>query len=69
MEPKFELGSWVIDTQKDIVPTIICVFPEIIPMTEQLYVLKNDETSEVYVQSEENMIPYDKYYFDGKNSG
>lgn len=62
MEPKFELGQWVIDTQKNITPTVVCVFPESVPAIEQLYVLKDDDIPEVYIQSEQHIIPYDKNY-------
>lgn len=65
-ECKYEVGQWVIDTQKDIAGTIACVFPSDWVMTEQLYVMRNDDILEFYIQSEDNIIPYDKYYFDKK---
>lgn len=65
-ECKYEVGQWVIDTQKSIAGTIACVFPSNWDAIEQLYVVRNDDIPELYIQSEDNIIPYDKYYFDEK---
>lgn len=61
MTPLFSLGEWVIDTKREIVPTVIAVIEGL----ETVYVLE-DDTGGLYVAKESDLITYDKYYFDRK---
>ena len=54
------IGQWVIDTKKKITPTVCGEIPDTTPT---LYVLE-DEDGDYYIQSENYLIEYDKYWFD-----
>ena len=60
MNHKFEEGQWVIDTRKEIAPTVVAHLESNVVT---LYVLE-DETGDYYITKEDNLIPYDKHYFD-----
>lgn len=53
---EFNPGDWVIDTQRETVPTIIGVLGG--DFIEQLYVLEDDDTNEIYVSKESNLQHY-----------
>ena len=53
------IGDWVIDTKRKSVVTLCGVIPGCCP---EVFVVSDDD--EYYLQSEENIIPYDKYWFD-----
>ena len=55
----FDLGRTVIDVKRRSAADVCCVLPNSVP---QLYVLEDD--GEFYIQSEDNLIQYDKYWFD-----
>lgn len=57
----FEVGKWVIDTKREIAPTICAVIPETEPT---IYILQDSDTGEYYMADESNLIEYDKYWFD-----
>ena len=61
MSPLFASGDWVIDTRKNIAPTVVAV----INAPETVYVLE-DHDDNLYLERESNLIEYDKYYFDKK---
>ena len=56
---EFYEGKWVIDTKRKITPTIVAIVPSSIA---ELYVLEYD--GEYYITDRENLIEYDKYWFD-----
>lgn len=53
----FTQGQWVIDTKNKCAVTIVKV------LGDGLYIVENDE-DEFYIQYEDYIIEYDKYYFD-----
>lgn len=57
----FEVGKWVIDTKREIAPTICAVIPETEPT---IYILQDSDTGEYYIADESDLIEYDKYWFD-----
>lgn len=63
---KYEEGSSVIDTNKNIAPTVACILPNQ-GLVEQLYMLVYDDS--YYVTNESSIIPYDKYYFEEIKKG
>lgn len=59
----FELGRWVIDTKRRIAADVCGVIPELYT-DRTIYILKNYNTDEYYMEDESNLIEYDKYWFD-----
>lgn len=60
----FKIGSWLIDTKKSI-PVTLCNIIE--GGYCDLYVVCDDDTKEYYITDEDNLIPYDKYYWEREN--
>lgn len=52
------MGRWVIDTKRKISATYVTRIND----TEAILLVTDD--GEYYITSEENLIPYDKYWFD-----
>ena len=59
MSPLFSLGEWVIDTRRNLAPTVFAVIEGV----ETVYVLE-DDNGNLYVEKESALIKYDKYHFD-----
>ena len=57
MDHQFDIGDWVIDTKRNTAPTVIAV----IPGSKSVYVLEYE--GDLYLETDENLIPYDKRYF------
>ena len=62
MRKKLNVGSWAIDTKKDI-PVTLCEM-----LNYELCIVCNDDTEEYYITNQEHLIPYDKYYWSRKNN-
>lgn len=56
-----KIGDLVIDTKKNVSATIVNVIEGGL---YDVYLLSIDEESEHYLQSSDNLIEYDKHYFD-----
>lgn len=59
----FNIGETIIDTSIDKVVTVIAIIPSSGNSLVDLYVLKPYD-GPYYITDEENLIVYDKYYFD-----
>lgn len=57
----FKWDEWVIDIKKRIAPEVVSTIDS---AHGTLYVLYDDEAGDYYITSENNLIPYDKYWFD-----
>lgn len=56
-----KIGDLVIDTKKNVSATVVNVIEGGL---YDVYLLSIDEESEYYLQSSDNLIKYDKHYFD-----
>lgn len=56
-----KIGDLVVDTKKNVSATVVNVIEGGL---YDVYLLSIDEESEHYLQSSDNLIEYDKYYFD-----
>lgn len=56
---KFNVGDWVIDTNRRTVPTVRGIIHDSCP---NLYVLEDD--CNYYIECEDCLREYDKYWFD-----
>lgn len=56
-----KIGDLVIDTKKNVSATVVNVIEGGL---YDVYLLSIDEESEHYLQSSDNLIKYDKHYFD-----
>ena len=59
---KFSAGESAIDTKKNLAVTIGAIIPS--PCGDLYVVSSWEEDSDYYITNEENLIEYDKYYFD-----
>lgn len=57
---EFNIGGWLIDTKKNIPVTLYNILENGV---RDLYVVCDDDTKEYYITDEDNLIPYDKYYW------
>lgn len=57
----FDLGQWAIDTKKKMAVTIMA---QIFNGYASLYIVQGDDG--YYIVDEEDLIKYDKYYFDSE---
>ena len=64
MRKNLNVGSWAIDTKKSIPVTLYNILENGV---RDLYVVYDDDTEEYYITDEDNLIPYDKYYWERDN--
>lgn len=55
----FDSGDWVVDTKRKTAPTVCAVIRDSIPT---LYILEDDDGN-YYIENEQNLAVYDKYWF------
>lgn len=59
----FNLGETIIDTKRNSVVSVVAVIPQGENSITDLYVLRENEDT-YYITDSEDLIVYDKYYFD-----
>jgi hypothetical protein len=59
----FSLGETIIDTKRNSVVSVVAVIPQGENSITDLYVLRENEDT-YYITDSEDLIVYDKYYFD-----
>lgn len=59
----FSLGETIIDTKRNSVVSVVAVIPQGENSITDLYVLRENENT-YYITDSEDLIVYDKYYFD-----